>query len=302
VLVQATALWGGPLSPRFWERFAPAWRQSLETCRHQVARGSERPAVQALRGEHAAQSRPDPQHVHPSWWVRALKEESPTVQRIVAARAGAELQPLLQRRLGLSPGDLVPGCTPHHDSAGWALALWDERLVGDVTDRADDPRVILALHRLRVRELLTLAQAAGLAKLALAGGPRPRLRPRARDLLAVFERSWRKPSMSLRNWARHDYRQFLERLAPAKRESQVWGRFGLVTFGRLLAVAEPYRVRWALQHVPYSLAREIRHSIQDPGGTATATEERTLRAAWERLALEGRIAFSPGNEVREHDQ
>jgi hypothetical protein len=294
-------LWGGALSPRFWQRFAPGWREALESCRDEAARENDPAPDRALRRGHAAQCRPDPRHVHPSWWVRALKDESPAVQRIVAARADADLQPLLLRRLGLSPADLVPDCAPHPDAARWALALWDERLVGDVDDRADDPRVIVALCRLNLHELITLAQAAGLAKLALAGVPRQRLRSRSRDLLAVFERAWSKASPSLRNYARHDYRHFLESLPRTRLQSQVWGRFGLVTFGRLLAAAEPYRVRWALQHVPYFLARELRHSIHAEGGTAAATEERVLRTAWDRLALEGRLAASPGTGAREHD-
>jgi hypothetical protein len=38
-----------------------------------------------LRREHAALARPDLSRVHPSWWVRALKEETPSVRRAVAA-------------------------------------------------------------------------------------------------------------------------------------------------------------------------------------------------------------------------
>jgi hypothetical protein len=255
-------------------------------------------SVETLRRAHAAEAGTDAGHVHPSWWVRALKEESPAVQRTVAAHADPALQVILQRELGLQPADLVPEHAPDPDAVRCALGLWDERLVGDVADRSDDPRVILALTRLNPREIITLAQAAGVAKLALAGWARVQLRPRLRDLKIVLERAWHRASPSRRNWARNDYRQFLEGLEPARRQGQVWARFGLLTLGRLLAVAEPYRARWALQHLPYFLARSLRRSIHDPGGTVAATEEQILREAWDWLAREGRVASSPG--VRSH--
>ena len=42
-------------------------------------------------------------------------------------------------------------------------------------------------------------------------------------------------------------------------------RLGLVSVGRLLAAVEPHRSRWALQHLPYEIAKAIGARIE-PGG------------------------------------
>ena len=72
---------------------------------------------------------------------------------------------------------------------------------------------------------------------------------------------------------------------------------GLVTFGRLLAGVEPYRARWALQHLPYGVARRIRPLIQAGGEAQGVAERQILRIAWECLIDEGQIR-SPGGLTR----
>ncbi|HZW31825.1 MAG TPA: hypothetical protein VFF52_14020, partial [Isosphaeraceae bacterium] len=75
-------------------------------------------------------------------------------------------------------------------------------------------------------------------------------------------------------------------------------RIGLLTLARLLADCEPFRVRWALQHWPYPLAKLTR-SLMPPAWPRPAhglrEEFRVLRAAWDRLGREGRLPIAwPG--------
>jgi len=70
-------------------------------------------------------------------------------------------------------------------------------------------------------------------------------------------------------------------------------RPGLVTSGRLLAVAEADRVRWALQHLPDPAAKFVRAVMDtDPGraGLLAVWETGSPRAAWNRLRAEGRLS------------
>ena len=74
-------------------------------------------------------------------------------------------------------------------------------------------------------------------------------------------------------------------------------RLGLLTVSRLLADCEPFRLRWALQHWPYSIVKQTRSLLSSagkrtPGELAGETE--LLKAAWERLRLEGRMQESNG--------
>jgi hypothetical protein len=59
---------------------------------------------------------------------------------------------------------------------------------------------------------------------------------------------------------------------------------------RLLADCEPFRLRWALQHWPYPIAKLIRSLL--PGvasrpGSLLEWETLILKTAWDRLHLEG---------------
>src|SRR5690242_11224669 len=83
VLTRAADLLGTPSDrERLLARLDPTWRLgSLESC---CTSGS---ASDELRADLAAQAHPDLRRVHPTWWVRALQEESPAVRLAVAAHA-----------------------------------------------------------------------------------------------------------------------------------------------------------------------------------------------------------------------
>ena len=257
---------------------------------------SRRRANPPLRGGSArAQARPRSTRVHPSWWVRALRDESPAVQRVVAAHADPALRPILARALGLEPADLTPDQRPDPDALRWALGLWDERIVGDLPEWPDDPPVILALSRLNLWEIVALARASGLAKRALAAVDAPPLPAPGRTRFDHFQRLWGERNRSSLADAR---RVFLAELK-TRRRKRGWGSLGLVTFGHLLAHAEAYRARWALQHLPYAVGRRIRPAIKDRGERVTFWEGEILQVAWARLVAEGQIR-SLGGLTREH--
>src|SRR3954452_12389536 len=120
--------------------------------------------------------------------------------------------------------------------------------------RADDPPAILAPPPLGLREVVALAQATGLVKLALASES-PTLTSRARARFEDFLRRANEAPPTSRSLALRDVRAFV----PGRGGS----RLGLLSLVRLRASVEPYRTRWALQHLPYSLARSIRPAIKD---------------------------------------
>jgi len=202
---------------------------------------------------------------------------------------------MLHRELGLEPADLWPEFRPDPDALRWALGLWDERIVGDLPERPEDPPVILALSRLDLWEIVALARASGLAKRALAAHNSPPLGARARDRFDHFQRHWGERNRSSLADARRSFHAELK----GRHQKRGWGRLGLVTFGCLLARAEPYRARWALQHLPYSVGRRIRPAIRDRGESQSYWEGEVLRVAWERLVAEGQIR-SMGGLTREH--
>src|SRR5262249_21174878 len=153
----------------------------------------------------------------------------------------------------------------------------------------DDPPVVLALSRLDFWEVVALARVAGLAKRALADVAPPPPGSPARDRFDAFQRSWLESNHSWLAAARSAFHESLRGWAQ-KRGS---GSLGLVTFGRLLARVEPYRARWALQHLPYTVARRLRPAITDLGEHQAVWEGTVLQTAWERLVAEGQIR-SPG--------
>jgi hypothetical protein len=281
-ILEALQVWGGASDARFWESFRPDWRASLRTAWERESRTDEGRVRDDLLRAHVAQARPDPEQVHPSWWIRALKDESPSVQRAVAAQADPSLRTILQRGLGLDPAELQTDHPPHPDALRWALGLWAERIVGDLPHWPADPPVIIAMTRFGPREVIALARATGLAKMALAS-IEPTLRPRAHARFEAFRRTWSEADPASRSLARHDVRAF------ASNQRRGAGRLGLITFGRLLATAPPYRTRWALQHLPYAIARSIRPTIKSRGRKLAVWEGIILRIAWDQLADEGRL-------------
>jgi hypothetical protein len=66
---------------------------------------------------------------------------------------------------------------------------------------------------------------------------------------------------------------------------------GLLTIARLLADGEPFRVRWALQHWPYTIAKLTRSLMPTESKRSPVLiqiESLVLKTAWERLTMEGR--------------
>jgi hypothetical protein len=256
-LLRALAGWGGLDGGRFWAVFTPPWRDRL---RDGWLEGVPLPeaAREGLRAEHAAEALPDLSRIHPSWFVRALQDESPAVRRAVAALAPEPARSAIRHALNFPDVELEPDRPPHPEAIKWVLALWSERLVGGLPRRDDDPPVIVALSRCTQRSLHRLFLMIGLAKRAYAltewegSDDSVDLPRRARDRARIeeFRRRWGEADPRLAQVARGD-------LAAGPR-GQVMPWLGLLTIGRLLTTADPHRARWALQHLPYSDAKIIR--------------------------------------------
>lgn len=300
-LVLAARAWAGgdAESDRLWARLDPAWAARLRARRAGLD-GDESLAPEAARDrllrDHAASARPDPARVHPSWFVRAIRPETRAVRGTVLARAPEAIRALLGRDETdpAGPGRSDP------DAVACALALWSERLVGDVGPRDDDPLIVVALTQLHPRARARLARAAGQVKHAFAGatrggGPPPvdeaglRLKPPDRVRLAFFRRRIGMADPRLVPLARADLR------AVGADPRRLHDRLGLVTAGRLLAAVEPYRARWSLQHIPYAVAKRTRTAPAPglPARALVAWESWVLEAAWARLHSEGRIPAPP---------
>ena len=197
-LLLAFAAWGGPGFEAASSRFSKDWRDRLRQAWSSMARTTSGEAWGELRREHEASARPDLSRVHPSWFVRALKSESPSVQRTVTAHLPLPLRGEIRRGLKLDPSDLEPDHSPDGEALGWALTLWTERLVGDLPERDDDPPVVVAMTQLSSRDLARLVKVCGLVKHAFAiEGARPtkfdesiaRFTPLDRVRLGYFRRS-----------------------------------------------------------------------------------------------------------------
>lgn len=292
--------WGGADAARTWDRLGAGWRERLEAFGEEVEEEPEG-ARASLRRAHAAGARPDPAHVHPSWWIRALKGESPAVVRAVAAHAPPAMAEVLRRDLFLDAEDLRPDRPPHPEALQWALALWTERFVGGPAALPEDPPVIAALTGLGPHELYRLVHVTGLAKRSYglktpqAGDPHP---PGPRDLvrLARFRRLWGRKDPRLDRIANWDMDETADVV------DQMLSPLGLITVGRLLAVVEPHRTRWVLQHLPYAVARWLRPRItlKNPfvrRRTLLDWEMQIFQAAVDDLRDEGRPVGDEGDLV-----
>jgi hypothetical protein len=292
-LLRALASWGGPDGDRFWDLLPDPRREAFRSAWEQEAgRWPSAAARRELRREHEAQARPDPGRIHPTWWIRALQDESPAVRRVVVAHAPTPNREAVRGGLHLADADLADDGRAHPEALQWALSLWSERLVGDLPERPDDPSVIRAITQPDREFVRRLVDTAGLAKraYAVADGAEPDEDeetpddPEGRARLEAFRASWGPPDPALVRVARQDLRV----AAPAGLE---WPALGLTTIGRLLAVVDSYRVRWAIQHLPYAVAKftRSRMSLKHPLVSAQALvtwEGRALRLAWDRLREE----------------
>lgn len=256
---------------RLLGRLEPSWARRVLAARDEAV---DRPgARRRLREAHQAEARVDLGRVHPSWWARGLREESPSVRRAVVAAAPEATRRRLQSELLLDDDDLRAERRADPDVLAWARTLWTERLVGGEPCKADDPPVIAAMSGLSPRDGYRLCRYAGELKLAMAG-------QRRSGWADAFAASAGPEFLAV---ARHDIR-----LTPADRlpPRRLPARIGVLTIARLLAVGEPFRVRWALQHWPYGIAKLVR-SLMPPDAKRTpvmmSVESAVLRACWDRL-------------------
>lgn len=266
---------GGHAHSRLMARLEPSWaRRMLDARAAGTTGGGDRAeARRRLREAHAAEARVEPSRVHPSWWARALREESPSVRRAVVAAAPEPIRGRVQAELLLDNDDLRSERPADPQVLAWACSLWSERLVGGEARKADDPPVIVAMSSLSARSAYRLCRYAGEIMLALAGQRRP-------EWAAAFAATAGPEFLVV---ARHDAKSIAASKLPPRR---LPARIGLLTIARLLADCEPFRVRWALQHWPYTIAKLVR-ALMPPAEKRSPVmmhvEAEVLKAAWDRL-------------------
>ncbi len=300
ILLLALRAWGGQSANRavdLADRLEASWGRRLGDAREHGLEfdGPDvlepTSARQELGQAHWASMHVDPVRVHPSWWVRALREESPAVRRVVAARAPDQFRDSVQGGLLLDNDDLRTDREPEPEVLAWAMSLWSERLVGGGPDRGDDPPAILALSVLSPRAGYRLCHFAGIAKLALAG---PAAIDRDSRPVGRARAEWFKERLAFAGpefgaVARHDFKALQGTRQPRRRRP---ARLGLLTIARLLVDCEPFRLRWALQHWPYTIAkftRSLMTADSKPSPVVSNVESQVLKIAWDRLNLEGRL-------------
>ncbi len=293
VLLKAFRAWGMGDFSHASSRFSAPWREKLMNGWNAASALSAGDAWSDLRRQHGASARPDPERVHSSWFVRALRAESDSVKLAVASNAPASIRPALIQGLAIDPDQLKPDYTPDPDALTWTMALWAERLVGALPED-DDPPVIVALTRLSSLDLARLIKVCGIVKNAFAmDGFRKnpidesyaRFTPIDRVRISFFRRRIGTPDPRLGPLAKDD----LNYIEGDRQRAHL--RLGLVTIGRLLESADHHRARWAVQHVPYSVAKLIRRkmNLPLPRHAVFSWESWILASAWTRLLSEQRM-------------
>jgi hypothetical protein len=276
----------------------PSWAACLGAAQPSAGAADEPEGAAMARAQleqmHRATARVDLARVHPSWWIRALQEESPAVRRVVAAMAPAPISRQVSDGLLLEQADLARERPVCPEVLAWTLALWSERLVGGQPDRPDDPPAIAVLTRLPPRAGYLICHYAGIAKLALAGEkPAESLKP------GLHQERWNwfgdhlgAAGAEVLSQTRRDLASRASARVPT-RHFRAW--LGLVTLARLLAPCEPVRLRWALQHWPYTIAKQLRSLMPPRSKQSDALlrgELTILKTAWLRLDHEGRLPTS----------
>jgi len=273
-----------------WQRLSADWRRRLEPSWSEVIGDLDaNRARDLLADEHRAEARPDPKHIHPSWFIRAAREQSSAAQRIIAQQAAEPIASTIRRALGLNAESLMPHRPPHPEAMAWVLALWTERLVGGPETLPNDPPVVRALSRLDGRGHYGMITTLGLGKLALANVTPARLSHHHRRRFEALRTRLTVDDPNRPDWASRDVEAVGN---PNARHVLVW--LGLLTVGRLLASVEPHRRRWALQHLPYEAAKPIRVAWLSDNWPAQSeivlSEERSLfRVVVGLLCQEGHL-------------
>ncbi|WP_165226391.1 hypothetical protein [Aquisphaera insulae] len=251
------------------ELAALAWRPSGSPDGRAAA------AMERLRDAHRAQARPDLRRVHPSWLRRALQDESPAVRCLILAR-------------GIDLGDgrgawAGAGDSPAEAAVAWACSLWTERLVGGEPPDPSEPAAILALTDQPPSDVFRLAFLAGVAKAALAGDPqgwladRPAWREHAAWFRSRFDAVLGDRETRPRAWAARELPS-PGRTPSSGKDAEISPRrslasLGLVSLARLLVACDPHRVRWALQHLPYPVAKRMRGLMAAAGAISPGVSD-----------------------------
>jgi hypothetical protein len=252
-------------------RFSEEWRERIASSFSDVGptmNPSE--ARESLLVELRSMTRPNPDRIHHTWWSRAVQEESPSVRRAVAKFAPPKVADAVRAAFGAEETNLTPTCKPHAAALRWALCLFAERLVGGVEPSAADAPVVRAVSSHHGASLLRLARSTALAKLAYAevgvvergAGPElPTLTPRERVRYQHFVETWSRSGTDTRLvrmalWDAEDRSD--STLGRARSIRSELSRLGLTSLSRLMVGVEPQRARWALQHLPYPIAKVVR--------------------------------------------
>lgn len=272
-LSAAVKTWGGDDRDAVLARLSPELRRTTEMLLSATA-GED--GVAWLAHVHEAEARFDPAHVHPTWWVRALADESEAVKRVVALHGPKNIAKATRLAFRLDAEALRPDHPAHPLAQRWALSLWPERLVGGEPVTKHDPLVVQLLgSRPIARKGALKSLVEGIAEckraydplhengLGQRAGDRPEPDPR-------FVRLTRQDVAAHPGVAYHDL--------PV---------LGLLTLGRLLNEVEPFRARWAVQHLPYPAAKAVR---------SLRTAETELIAHEELIAWEHSILSTAANE------
>ena len=289
------------------EKFSLETRERILGVWLSISRLTPEIAWQTLLRDQQASSRFDPARVHHSWLIRILAAESPAVRALVNARATGPIREALDReRIApeITGRELKPA---NPEAAHWAMTLWSERLVGDVAQSPSDPPVILALSQFSFLDQLRFVRAIGQAKLAFAmKGMTPdssieaktRILDTDRVRVAYFRRLIGEADPRLVPMAREEF----ETIEADRRRK--FAALGLLTVARLLEMCDPLRVRWATQHLPYPIAKQLgklarkrnRGPTKLPSRAVNAWETWIMEAAWARLLSEGRFGLGSGRK------
>jgi hypothetical protein len=287
-MLHAARAWGRDVAPGYWRLFRTDRQTALRMAWENDPPGDPAASLEFLKRAHAAQARPDLARVHVSWWSRALQDEPRSVRAAVVANLPPGIADALREAVHLGRDELTPDRPADPLALRAALSLWSERLVGDLPDPDGDPPVVAALAGLDSRAAVRLVRSAGLAKLSITSVPLPGSEPDDHDLSARLRSLIPNPESSFVAIATRDIVAL-----GSVRGTHPEDRLGLTTVARLLDQLDPHRVRWVLQHVPYSTARAIRGLMSQSGRrtpTLAGWEEGVLRAAWVVLHQEGWIS------------
>ncbi len=249
---------------------------------------------------HGGSARVELSLVHPSWLIRASRRNRRRYSSVVVSSLPEQLRHRLQGELLLDSQDILSERPGSPACRAQALSLWAERLVGGESNRQDDPPAVMAMTALSARAGYGLCRAAGLGKMMLAGqAPGPvRSGQKRRARLEWLHGRLSDADGEFQAQVRRDVQAAAAAKVPRRHQA---ARLGLVTIARLLGDFEPFRLRWALQHWPYPIAKLIRSLMapaRERGASLLRGESLVLKTAWYHLRLEGRLPMDWPDDAR----